>query len=181
VRSLLSDKPTPPLELPRETLADLIRDLIQNGWMSHIIPAHINYLRRRGLLDVPELPEVWQVWQNMRGWEVMTGNAELIPATRYQCRAADWAALLKAEPTVFPGDAEDEPAPRSVRGQHKPPAKIKAESTKIVARVDAYAEENECSKDAACEALYRELGRASGPALKSAYYLARKRLKPKGK
>jgi hypothetical protein len=170
------------------TLADLIRDLIGNGWMTHMVPDRIASAIKRGQLEVkPALPPVWQAWQNMRGWEVlavMPGDAILIPAASYQCHAADWAALMRAEPTVFPGNEEDaarEPAPSSVRGQHKPPAKLKAESSRIVARVDAYVKKNACSRDAACAALYRELGRASGPALKAAYYLARKRLKSKGK
>jgi hypothetical protein len=178
------------------TLADLIRDLLAQGvwaYNTSAIPAHIRTLIARGLLDVtPELPEQWQPWQSIRGWGVMKPGGEVVEASAYQCRAADWSALMEPLPTVFPGDEEDaaaeaaaaeaaeaevippepEPAPMSRKEMRK---KIDDDNAAaLIAAVEGYqAAHDNCSQRAALIALY---GLKRYPSKKVALSRARKRL-----
>ena len=63
-----------------------------------------------------------------------------------------------------------------ISGKHVPPDEADAEAARIVARIDAYRNEHQCSQRDALDALYLELGHSSSVALKQALQRARKRL-----
>ena len=92
---------------------------------------------------------------------------------KYGRRRSRWGPRKAANPAPA---AKPSQTRGKISGKHVPPDEADAEAARIVARIDAYRNEHQCSQRDALDALYLELGHSSSVALKQALQRARKRL-----